>query len=276
MERLRDNDPVFVWTPQECQARCCYRDHICSQWQHRRFPLSPGHPEGAAHHGTHTAWHRTFASNTGLLCSNSCTLHLLALYWRSESLSPISTVLLFPPASHVDVSHSAGLKEAMLIAGFWSRVRKSSFFWSGFSLPTLPGAGLDGWTRRKSPGLEEPWAERRRRESWGAEPAVLGGSAVPEPAQAASPAAHLLALAWQVLPPAVGLLPGSAKGRKGAQGPLQVAGWPGGTRSPLRPAMLGCNHACPEHLLASPLLSSLLKYLSVMRLCLSIKAAQFP
>lgn len=102
--------------------------------------------------------------------------------------------LALPPQHPMPTSLTRlGQWGAMLIAGFGARVGKSSFIWSGFSLPTLPGAGLNRRTGRKSPSLEELSAERRRRESQGPQPAALGGSwrARASPGQP-SPAAYLL------------------------------------------------------------------------------------
>lgn len=81
----------------------------------------------------------------------------------------------------------------MLIKGFRARVGKSSFIWSGFSLSILPGIGLNRWMSRKSSSLEEPSAQKWRRESQWLEPAVLSGirHAGASPGQP-SPAPYLL------------------------------------------------------------------------------------
>lgn len=161
---------MFAGTHQECHARRCYRDRICSQRQRGRFPPSRCCAEGAARLGTHAAWRRTFASNAGLFCGNGCTLHLLALYQRSESRSPSPPASLsLPPQHQMPISLTRWVRggEQRLLQGSGPGWGKAALSGAGFSLPTLPGAGLDGQTGRKSLGSEEPLAERKRKESQG-------------------------------------------------------------------------------------------------------------
>lgn len=206
----------------------------------------------------------------------------------------------FPPPPRLALSPSTGHQPYLLSwveeGNAYCRVqsqgweKKRSFIQSGFSLPKLPGTGLDRRTGRKSPSSEEPSAERRR-ESQGPEPAMLGGSrhAGDGPGSPHLLLTYCLLAAFFELtstreappatcfPPAREVCPRTRqRAGKGAWGPLRTPCWPGGTRSPLHPEMLGCSQDCLEHLLASPLLSSLPKFLSIMRLSLSITATQFP
>lgn len=122
------------------------------------------------HLGTHAAGAGSVPATSGCfpvtvtLCTSwSCTGGVEVIYPHYSLTVPF-------PASDSDLARLAGSRGATLITGVGARVGKSSFIWSGISLPVLPGR----WTRRKSPSLNKPLAERMR-ESQGPAPAVLGG-----------------------------------------------------------------------------------------------------
>lgn len=190
---------MFAGTHQECHARRCYRDRICSQRQRGRFPPSRCCAEGAARLGTHAAWRRTFASNAGLLCGNGCTLHLLALYQRSESRFPPPTASLSPPPQHqMPISLARWVRAG---DNAYCRVRgqggeKQLYLEWVFPSPRCQAQGSTGRQGGRASARRSRWQRGRGRKARGPERAVLDGSRCAGAVPRAALSGCLLTACW--------------------------------------------------------------------------------